>query len=181
LDTSKLFALAGLFIIVVQGGLIGRWSKKYGERWLLMLGLSMLALGLIFTALTPQIPVPWYDQAKLRAEVQGNASTQLINVVLPPEDNKAWTGVIWVLLASFPAALGGGVLHPAINSMLTKASSKDKAGSILGVSAGFYSAANAITPLFFGGLFQWFGPPVPFMVGGVLLAVLWLVAMKQVK
>lgn len=181
LDTSKLFALAGLFIIVVQGGLIGRWSKKYGERWLLMLGLSMLALGLIFTALTPQIPVPWYDQAKLRAEVQGNASTQLINVDLPPEDNKAWTGVIWVLLASFPAALGGGVLHPAINSMLTKASSKDKAGSILGVSAGFYSAANAITPLFFGGLFQWFGPPVPFMVGGVLLAVLWLVAMKQVK
>lgn len=181
LDTSGLFALAGLFIVVVQGGLIGRWSKKYGERWLLMLGLSMLALGLIFTALTPQIPVPWYDQAKIRAEVQGKASTQLINVDLPPENNKAWTGVIWVLLASFPAALGGGVLHPAINSMLTKASSKDQAGSILGVSAGFYSAANAITPLFFGGLFQWFGPPVPFLAGGVLLAVLWVVAMKQVK
>lgn len=180
-DTSGLFVLAGLFIVVVQGGLIGRWSKKYGERWLVMLGFGALAIGLIFTALTPQTPVPWYDQAKIQAEMKGKESTQLINVALPSEDNKGWTGVIWILLASFPAALGGGVLHPAINSLLTKASNKDEAGSILGVSAGFYSAANAITPLFFGGLFQWFGPPVPFLAGGVLLAVLWLVAIKLVK
>jgi MFS family permease len=180
-DTSGLFVLAGLFIVVVQGGLIGRWSKKYGERWLVMLGLSALALGLIFTAVTPQIPVPWYSQAKIRAEMKGKEATQLINVALPAEDNKGWLGVIWILVASFPAALGGGVLHPAINSLITKSTSKDEAGSILGVSAGFYSAANAITPLFFGGLFQWFGPPVPFLAGGVLLAVLWIVAMKRVK
>ena len=180
-DTSGLFVLAGLFIVVVQGGLIGRWSKKYGERWLVMLGLSTLALGLIFTALTPQVPVPWYDQGKIRTEMKGKESIQLINVALPSEDNKGWLGIIWILVASFPAALGGGVLHPAINSLITKSTSKDEAGSILGVSAGFYSAANAITPLFFGGLFQWFGPPVPFLAGGVLLAVLWIVAMKRVK
>lgn len=180
-DTSGLFVLAGLFIVVVQGGLIGRWSKKYGERWLVMLGLSTLALGLIFTAITPQIPVPWYDQAKIQAEMKGKESIQLINVALPSADNKGWLGVIWILVASFPAALGGGVLHPAINSLITKSTSKDEAGSILGVSAGFYSAANAITPLFFGGLFQWFGPPVPFLAGGVLLAILWVVAMKLVK
>ena len=180
-DTSGLFVLAGLFIVVVQGGLIGRWSKKYGERWLVMLGFSTLALGLIFTALTPQIPVPWSNQAKIQAEMKGKAATQLINVTLPSEENKGWLGIIWILVASFPAALGGGVLHPAINSLITKSTSKDEVGSILGVSAGFYSAANAITPLFFGGLFQWFGPPVPFLAGGILLAVLWVVAMKLVK
>ncbi len=179
-DTSGLFALAGLFIIVVQGGLIGPWSKKYGDRWLVMLGLYALAIGLILTSTTPQIPVPWYDQAKIKSEMQGNASTQLINVELPSESNKAWPGILWILIASFPAALGGGVLHPAINSLITKSAGKDEAGGILGVSAGFYSAANAITPLFFGSLFQWFGAPVPFLAGGVLLAALWLIAMRKV-
>ena len=180
-DTSGLFVLAGLFIVVIQGGLIGPWSKKYGDRWLVMLGLSCLAVGLILTATTPQIPVPWYNQAKITAEMQGRASTQIINVSLPSEANKGWLGIIWVLLASFPAALGGGVLHPAINSLITKSANKDEVGGILGVSAGFYSAANAITPLFFGSLFQWFGAPVPFLIGGLLLAVLWVVAMRTVK
>ena len=180
-DTSGLFVLAGLFIVAIQAGFIGKWSKKYGDRWLVMLGLSTLAIGLILTALTPQIPVPWYNQTKITTEMQGRASTQLINVDLPPETNKGWPGIIWVLIASFPAALGGGVLHPAINSLITKSAGKDEVGGILGVSAGFYSAANAITPLFFGSLFQWFGAPVPFFIGGLLLAVLWVIAMRTVK
>jgi DHA1 family tetracycline resistance protein-like MFS transporter len=180
-DTSGLFVLAGLFIVVIQAGFIGRWSKKYGDRWLVMLGLSTLAVGLILTATTPQIPVPWYNEAKITAEMQGKASTQIINVSLPSEANKGWLGIIWVLIASFPAALGGGVLQPAINSLITKSAGKDEVGGILGVSSGFYSAANAITPLFFGSLFQWFGAPVPFLLGGVLLAVLWFVAMRYVK
>ena len=37
-DTSGLFALAGIFIVIVQGGLIGRWSRKKGDRWLVILG-----------------------------------------------------------------------------------------------------------------------------------------------
>jgi MFS family permease len=113
--------------------------------------------------------------------MKGKETTQLINVTLPSEQDKGWPGIVWILFASFPAALGGGVLHPAINSLLTKSSSKDEAGSILGVSAGFYSAANAITPLFFGALFQWFGAPVPFLAGGLLLAVLWFIAVKLLK
>ncbi len=180
-DTSGLFVLAGLFIVVIQVGFIGKWSKKYGDRWLIMLGLSTLAVGLLLTATTPQIPVPWYDQAGITAEMQGKSSTQVINVSLPSEANKGWVGIIWVLIASFPAALGGGVLHPAINSLITKSASKDEVGGILGVSSGFYSAANAITPLFFGSLFQWFGAPVPFLLGGGLLAVLWILAMRMIK
>ncbi len=180
-DTSGLFVLAGLFIVVVQGGMVGRWSKTYGDRWLVMLGLSTLAIGLILTATTPQIPVPWYDKAAITAEVSGRAATQTINVALPDEAGKGWLGIIWILVASFPAALGGGVLQPAINSLITKNASKDEIGGILGVSSGFYSAANAVAPLFYGSLFQWFGAPVPFIAGGLLLAVLWLIAMRTVK
>ena len=183
-DTAGLFALAGVFIIIVQGGLIGRWSRIKGDRWLVILGVSTLAIGLIGTALTPRVPVPWYNQAKVLEGLAGqselNISTQTIKVTLPDETNKAWLGIIWLLVASFPAALGGGVLHPAINSLITKSSNKNEVGSMLGISAGFYSAANAIAPLFYGSLFQWFGAPVPFFAGGAILLILWMYAPKAI-
>ena len=184
-STSGLFVLAGLFIVVIQAGFIGRWSKQKGDRWLVMLGLSTLALGLILTSLTPQVPVPWYNQAKVEASIQGSAESQAalqnIQVPLPSDGNKGWFGIVWILIASFPAALGGGVLHPAINSLISKAADKSEVGGMLGISAGFYSAANAAAPLFYGSFIQWFGVPVPFFLGGILLGGLWLIAERQVK
>jgi len=183
-DTSGLFVLAGLFIVVVQGGFVGRWSKKYGDRWLVLLGLSTLAIGLILTSLTPRVPVPWYDKASVEASIAGGSSAsslQNIHVDLPGEANKGWLGGIWLLIASFPAALGGGVLMPAINSMITQSADKSEVGGMLGISASFYSAANAIAPLFYGSLFQWLGSTTPFLLGGVILAVLWLVAPRALK
>jgi len=179
-DTSGLFVLAGLFIIVVQGGFVGRWSKQKGDRWLVIMGVSTLALGLIGTALTPAIPVPWYEQSKVMDTLAGEGairvSIQNIQIQLPDQAARGWFGIIWLVIASFPAALGGGVLHPAVNSMISKSSDKSEVGGMLGVSASMYSAANAIAPLFYGALFQWFGPPVPFMVGGLILLVLWFIA-----
>lgn len=179
-DTSGLFVLAGLFIVVIQGGFVGRWSRKYGDRWLVMMGLSALSAGLILTALTPQIPVWWYNQAKITAEVAGDA-TRSINVPLPPEENRGWLGITWMLLASVPAAIGGGVLHPAINSLLTKSADSEETGGILGISSSMYSLGNAIAPLFYGTLFQAFGAPTPFILGGLLLGALWIIATRTVK
>jgi len=179
-DTSGLFALAGVFIVIVQGGLIGRWSRKRGDRWLVILGVSALAIGLIGTALTPRIPVPWYRETKVMQSLAGRGeirlSTQTIKVALPDESRKSWLGIVWLLIASFPAALGGGVLHPAVNSLITKSSDKRDVGGMLGISAGFFSAANAVAPLFYGSLFQWLGAPVPFFAGGVILLILWILA-----
>ncbi len=184
-DTSGLFVLAGIFIIVVQGGLIGRWSKQKGDRWLVLMGIGTLAIGLIGTALTPAVPIPWYEKAKVLESMAGQGSfrvsIQSINIQLPDEAAKGWLGIVWLLIVSFPAALGGGVLHPAVNSLITKASDKNEVGGMLGVSSAAYSAANAIAPLFYGALFQWFGGPVPFFVGGLILAIMWLFAPKVVK
>jgi DHA1 family tetracycline resistance protein-like MFS transporter len=184
-DTAGLFALAGIFIVVVQGVLIGRWSRQKGDRWLVILGVSTLAIGLIGTSLTPRIPVPWYNQAKVLKSLSGQSaiqvSTQTIKVSLPGEANRGPFGIIWLLVASFPAALGGGVLHPAVNSLITKSADKNEVGSMLGISAGFYSAANAIAPLFYGSLFQWLGPSVPFFAGGVILTLLWIFAPRVIS
>ena len=164
--------------------MIGRWSRKRGDRWLVILGVSTLAIGLIGTSLTPRVPVPWYSQPKVLESLAGQSSmqvsTQTIKVALPPEAAKGWFGIAWLLIASFPAALGGGVLHPAVNSLITKSADKSEVGGMLGISAGFYSAANAIAPLFYGSLFQWLGAPVPFFAGGIILTILWILAPRAV-
>ena len=184
-DTAGLFALAGIFIVIVQGFLIGRWSRQRGDRWLVILGVSTLAIGLIGTSLTPRIPVPWYDESNVLKSLSGQSSISLsaqnIKVSLPNQADRGWLGIVWLLVVSFPAALGGGVLHPAINSLITKASNKSEVGGMLGISASFYSAANAIAPLFYGSLFQWLGAPVPFFLGGLILAVLWFIAPRVIK
>jgi len=183
-DTSGLFVLAGLFILVVQGGFVGRWSKKYGDRWLVLMGLSTLSIGLILTSVTPRVPIPWYDKAKVETSLSGGNSAsqfQYIHVSLPDDSHNGWLGGLWLLAASFPAALGGGVLQPAINSLITQAADKSEVGGMLGISASFYSAANAIAPLFYGSLFQWVGSTAPFLLGGLILGVLWLFAPRIVK
>jgi len=183
-ETSVLFAFAGVFIIIVQAGLIGRWSKQKGDRWLVLMGVSALAIGLIGTSLTPRIPMPWYDQAKVVESLAGRSdlrlSAQNIQVSLPDEANKGWFGIIWLVVASLPAALGGGVLHPAVNSLISKSSEKSEVGGMLGISASMYAAANAIAPLFYGSLFQWLGPPVPFFTGGLILLILWFIAPRAI-
>ena len=155
------------------------------NRWLVILGVSALAVGLIGTALTPPVPVPWYDKAKVLESLAGEGAVHIsvlsIQVSLPEQAARGWLGIVWLLVASFPAALGGGVLHPAVNSLITKASEKSEVGGMLGISSSFYSAANAIAPLFYGMLFQWLGAPAPFLVGGIILAILWAVAPRVVK
>lgn len=184
-DTSGLLALAGVLIIIIQGGLIGRWSRAKGDHWLVLLGLGALALGLLGTGLTPAVPVPWYDQARVLASLSGDltqrVSGQVIHIQLPDQAARGWFGILWLIVASFPAALGGGVLHPAINSLITKSADKHEVGGILGISAGMYSAANTVAPLFYGSLFQWLGAPVPFLLGGGILFVLWLLAPRITK
>ncbi len=183
-DTAGLFALAGVFIVIVQGVLIGRWSRQKGDRWLVILGVSALAIGLVGTSLTPQVPVPWYDRLHVLHSLAGQGSAQvplqMIKVSLPDQAARGWFGIIWLLVASFPAALGGGVLHPAVNSLITKAADKREVGSMLGISAGFYSAANAVAPLFYGSLFEWLGASVPFFAGGLILLVLWILAPRSI-
>ena len=98
-DTSGLFVLAGLFIIVVQGGLIGRWSKQKGDRWLVLLGVSTLAIGLIATGLTPAVPVPWYDKVKVLDSLAGQGelrvATQTIDIQLPDASARGWTCLLY--------------------------------------------------------------------------------------
>lgn len=64
-QNSLMFAYVGLVIVFVQGGMIHRLSKKYGEKKLIGLGSLLVALGLILTPLTSDLKVLYFALALL--------------------------------------------------------------------------------------------------------------------
>ena len=186
---SIVFVFVGLIVVAVQGGFIGPWSRKIGDRRLIYLGLISLALGLFLLALTPRQAVPWYSRAELQAELFASGdfrthespTTRNLSVSIPSGEAKGWLGLGWVLLAMVPSAVGGGLLQPSINSLITKRVAEAEIGGILGISAAFLSGANAVAPVLGGAVFQAIGPSWPFWLGGILLVVLLLAALRYLK
>ena len=183
---AVVFVFVGIIIVAVQGGLIGRWSRKYGDRKLIFSGLALLFIGLILVGLTPKEPVPWYSRAELQEELSAEDGAdqltgQAIAVEIPDDDETGWLGIGWILVVMIPVAIGGGILHPAINSLITKRSAPNEVGAMLGVSAAFFSGANAIAPLIGGALFQVFGSTSPFIVWGMTMGILLIVALRFVQ
>jgi DHA1 family tetracycline resistance protein-like MFS transporter len=186
---SIIFVFVGVIVVAVQGGLIGRWSRQFGDRKLVYLGLAALAAGLVLTSLTPRQPMPGYSRAALEAELNAsgdfrtheNPTTRSLAVELPPDTNNGWLGLAWILAAMVPASIGGGILQPSINSLITKRIEPGEVGGMLGISAAFLSGANAIAPLVGGAIFQAFGSTGPFLAGGLVLAVLLALALRLIQ
>jgi DHA1 family tetracycline resistance protein-like MFS transporter len=188
-SNSILFVFVGIIVVAVQGGLIGKWSRKWGDRKLVYLGLGMLALGMALTALTPSQTLPGYSKAALTAEltrpsqIRAHESpvTQALLVPIPEDGNSGVGGLLWLLVAMIPASIGGGVLQPSINSLITKRIDPSEIGSTLGISAALLSGANAFAPLIGGGLFQAGGSSLPFWVWTIILAGLLGAAYMLIK
>jgi DHA1 family tetracycline resistance protein-like MFS transporter len=186
---SIIFVFVGVIVVAVQGGLIGSWSRKFGDRKLVYFGLGLLAAGLVLTSLTPRQPMPGYSQAALQAELTAsgsfrtheNPTTRHVPVGLPPDTNNGWLGLGWILVAMIPAAIGGGVLQPGLNSLITKRVAPEEIGGMLGISAAFLSGANAIAPVLGGVIFETFGSQAPFLLGGILLALLLVLALRLIR
>lgn len=187
---AVIFVFVGVIVVAVQGGLIGRWSRKYGDRKLVYAGLALLAVGLTLTGFTPRQGVPWYERAELEAELTsqsqqgvavGEGAAQEIAIELPETNNRGWLGLGWILVAMVPVAIGGGILQPAINSLITKRVDTYEVGKMLGLSTAFFSGANALAPLLGGAIFDAIGATAPFIAWGVLMAILLGVALRLVQ
>ena len=173
------FAFVGVILVAVQGKFIGPWSRRFGEHRLIYAGLALVAVGLILTALTPEVPVPWYSPDTVLESANHTAETAA--VPLPDAGHAGWFGLIWLMIAMIPAAIGGGILSPSINSLITQRTDKSEVGGMLGVSTSLVSLANAITPLIGGLIFQQLGASAPFLMGGVVMVLLFGLSLKLVQ
>ena len=182
---AVIFVFVGVIVVLVQGYFIGKWSRRFGDRKLVLIGLGALAVGLLLIAFTPMQPPPWYDKAQVTAEltsqsVGAQTSTDTLAIALPSDVNKGLAGIGWMLVMMVPAGIGGGLLQPSINSLLTKSVSASEHGAILGASTAVISAANVVAPLLGGVLFQLNGG-LPFIVWGAIMAALLLTAWAMLK
>ncbi|MFN8527882.1 MAG: MFS transporter [Anaerolineae bacterium] len=178
---ALLFVFVGIIIVMVQGKYIGPWSRKYGERKLIYAGLALLAVGLIITSVTPAQTIPGYSRTALEARLTEHATTETTTTgVTLPEENNGFLGIVWIMVAMIPASIGGGLLSPSINSLITKRTGRSNIGGTLGVSSALVSAANAITPIVGGAMFQYLGSTAPFLLGGLVMGGLYLLSMRMI-
>lgn len=172
------FLVVGIILVMVQGRFIGKWSQRYGERKLIYGSLGLLAIGLLMLSITPREPHPLYVRriAENNLRDQDPDSTESIigdiSIDLPDEDNRSIFGVTWLLIAIVPLSIGAGMIRPSLNSLMTQRVSSENYGQVLGVSASFVSAANASAPLVGGLIFQATNNTTPFMLGGIMMAIL---------
>jgi DHA1 family tetracycline resistance protein-like MFS transporter len=184
---ALIFVVVGITLVMVQARLIGRWTRKYGEFKIVYAALGLLAVGLFLFALTPEQPHPFYFRELVRLKllnesaVSSGAMVDTISVQLPDDTNTGIAGFAWVLLSIIPISVGGGLIRPALNSLMTKRVHAHEYGGILGLSASFVSAANAAAPLLGGFIFQNYGSTTPFLVGGIITTGLLIISLVFVK
>ncbi len=147
-----LFAYCGIIGALVQGGIIGRLVKFFGEPLLITISLVVLAFGLA--------PMPF-----LHGQVPAG---------------KEWlqaTGGIWLLFLGVLAlvSIGSSLTRPPLFGMISNLTPATEQGATLGVAQGAGSLARIFGPIFAGILFE-HHPAVPYVVSAVLAFVTGLMA-----
>lgn len=179
---AYLFLIVGVVLVVVQGRYIGIWSERYGTHRVVQAALVLIAAGLMMMAFTPRQPPPNYIQARAERELlEREAQGETMAITLPATEDRGVWGVPYLLLALIPLSIGSGLIRPGLNTLLTHQVSPTEYGAILGVSAAFVSAANAIAPLLGGWVFQQYGSTAPFLIGGILMGVLAFISLGTVS
>jgi MFS family permease len=185
---ALLFIIVGVILVTVQLRYIGPWSQKYGELKRVFFALGLLTVGLLLTATTPKIPHPFYVQQIVENELLADNdvdSTEAIigkiSITLPDENHRGILGVLWMIIAVIPISIGAGLIRPSLNSLMTKRINSARYGSVLGISAAFVSAANAIAPLLGGLIFQNYGSTTPFFLWGIAMGLLLLLSLATIK
>jgi DHA1 family tetracycline resistance protein-like MFS transporter len=153
-ETSWLFVFVGVVLVIVQGGLLGRLVRRFGERRLILSGIVLMALGLALLPLTPAFP----------------AGLPLV-----------WTR-LWLVLASlFLLAVGQGVHNPSTTGLLSRLAGQESQGSTIGLSRSFGALARILGPSAGTWIFGFAGAGWPFWTAGGLMLVALAVALNVLR
>ena len=143
--TAQYLVLVGLTGVIVQGTLIGRLTRRFGERRLVQVAQGLTTLGLF------ALP------------------SMAVGGSFP----------FFMLLAPV-LAVGTGLSHSVLPSLLTQAAGRGGHGGILGLGNSFSALGRVLGPSFAGVLFE-LDPRYPFWVGGALMTTCLMTALTLVR
>ena len=141
-NIGYVFAFVGVVLTAVQGGLVGRMAKRFGEPRLVPFAIVALAAGLALVPLARSIPM--------------------------------------LLVACALLAVGSGFNNPSISSLISRISSADEQGGILGVSQSVSSLARIIGPFVGGAVYDRFGEVAPFAGASAVMLIALVVALRSI-
>jgi len=150
-ETSFLFVFVGVVLVVIQGGLIGRLVKRFGERSLILAGIVLMALGLALVPLTP--------------------------ASIPPVWPRLWPLLASMLLL----AAGNGIHNPSTTGLLSRLTDERSQGGTIGLSRSFGALARIFGPVAGTWVFGVAGPAWPFWTAGGLMLVALAVAVNVLR
>ena len=89
-QTGYVFGFIGIISVILQGGLIGRLIKTFGETALARFGLLLLAIGLAVLSLVPTIPMLLLISGVIA--IANGLSTPTLNGLASQMIDRAWQG-----------------------------------------------------------------------------------------
>jgi len=149
LAVGGFFALAGVTIIIVQGGLIGKLTKRFGE-WPLVISGPLM----VMTAMALYVVIGW----RWTIEVQA--------------------GVALVLVAGLLNATGRSIQTPALSSLVSQTTDPRLQGTTFGLFHMLGSLARVIGPVVATGIYSRHITGPYWLAGTIMLGVaLWTLSL----
>ena len=132
-EVGYTFAYSGFLGIILQGGLIGRLVKRFGELPLISVGWITMGLGYLLLSVIGLLP-------SLIASVVGSGN--------------AGPSVPVLVTAATLSAMGHGILRPTLTSQITQRVSRSEQGVVLGLNQSLQSVSQIVAPLIGGFLIE---------------------------
>ena len=188
ISTAVMWLLGALLVIIVDGSIVGRLSRRYDDRRLIPVGLGLLAAGLIIAAMIPKVPVVWYSRSEILEELSLGASalgelsiSPKMLIDLPSEGATGWLGFGWFLIALFLITVSGSMLIPMLKSILMGNVEGFGPSGVLIVSSILYKSAFIIVPLVLGFAIWRYGFTAAFLVEGLILLIFLVFTLRLMK
>jgi multidrug resistance protein len=147
-ETSWLFVYVGILLVIIQGGLLGRLVRRFGERLLILSGIVLMTVGLLLLPLTP--------------------------AAIPPVWSRLWPLLISLLLL----AVGQGIHNPSTTGLLSRLTDERSQGGTIGLSRSFGALARTLGPAAGTWIFGAAGAGWPFWAAGGLMLLALVVAVN---
>ena len=155
-DTAQnalLLTYYGVVIAVVQGGLVGPLTDRFGEYRLAVAGAGIQVVTL---ALVP-FSLSW-----------GFLPAVPVAVPLTDLAFRVPSAVVGLLLVSTPLAVGNALTNVSLNALVSRSASDDEQGGAFGLTQSAGSLARVFGPSLAGLLYVTVAYWTPFVVAGVL-------------